>query len=91
MEGRLTPMNNFSAESLGYRPEDLNGKPMTAIVSKGGIKSFKESLKIVVDSGEFQGTILFVSKDGKERQIAFRSRRMDLPGRPSSFLRTEWM
>ena len=90
LEGRLTSLNTFTAESLGYRTEDLNGKPLMDLLSKSGIKSFIDSLKTVVSTGEYQGTIPFLRKDGTERRIAFRSRRMDLPG-SISFVLTHGM
>ena len=90
LEGRLTSLNGFTAESLGYRPEELNGKPLAQFLSRPGLKSFDESLKTVLSTGEYQGTIPFLRKDGSERQIAFRSRRMDLPG-SASFVLTHGM
>ena len=90
LDGRLTSLNGFTAESLGYRPEELNGKPLAEFLSKPGLKSFDESLKTVLAKGEYQGTIPFLRKDGSERQIAFRSRRMDLPG-SASFVLTHGM
>jgi PAS domain S-box-containing protein len=90
LEGRLTSLNAYTAESLGYRVEELNGKPLTNFLSKTGVAAFAESLKIVVSTGEFQGNIPFLRKDGAERQIAFRSRRMDLAG-SNSFLLTHGM
>jgi two-component system sensor histidine kinase VicK len=90
LEGRLTSLNTYTAESLGYKPEDLNGKPLTDLLNKTGIQSFTESLKTVIKTGEFQGTIPFLRRDGTERQIAFRSRRMDMPG-STSFVLTHGM
>jgi two-component system sensor histidine kinase VicK len=90
LEGRLTSLNNYTAESLGYRCEELTGKPLTDLLSKQGLQSFAESLKTVIKTGEYQGTIPFLRKDGTERQIAFRSRRMDLPG-STSFVLTHGM
>jgi two-component system sensor histidine kinase VicK len=86
LEGRLTSLNSFTAESLGYSSEDLTGKPIVNLLSKTAIPLFAESLKTIIDTGEFQGTIPIRRKDGTERQIAFRSRRMDLPGSPSFVL-----
>jgi len=86
IEGRLTSLNAFTAESLGYGTEDLNGKPLSNFLSKEGLPIFAESLKTIIMTGEYQGTIPFLRKDGTERQIAFRSRRMDLPGSPSFVL-----
>jgi len=90
LEGRLTSLNTYTAESLGYRVDELTGKPLTDLLSKAGLQSFAESLKTVIKTGEFQGTIPFQRKGGTERQIAFRSRRMDLPG-STSFVLTHGM
>ena len=90
LEGRLTSLNNYTAESLGYRCDELTGKPLSDLLSKNGLQSFAESLKTVIKTGEYQGTIPFLRKDGTERQIAFRSRRMDLPG-STSFVLTHGM
>ena len=90
LEGRLTSLNNYTAESLGYRCDELTGKPLSDLLSKNGLHSFAESLKTVIKTGEYQGTIPFLRKDGTERQIAFRSRRMDLPG-STSFVLTHGM
>jgi PAS domain S-box-containing protein len=90
IEGRLTSLNSYTAESLGYEPEELTGKPLTNLLSKQGIQSFTESLTTVIKTGECQGTIPFLRKDGTERKIAYRSRRMDLPG-STSFVLTHGM
>jgi PAS domain S-box-containing protein len=90
LEGRLTSLNTYTAESLGYRVEDLNGRPLAEFLSKPGLPIFAESLKTIVKTGEYQGTIPFLRKDGEERRIAFRSRRMDLPG-STSFVLTHGM
>jgi len=90
LEGRLTSLNRYTAESLGYGAEELIGKPLSDLLSAAGLQTFEESLKTVINTGEYQGTIPFQRKDGKERQIAFRSRRMDLPG-SASFVLTHGM
>jgi two-component system sensor histidine kinase VicK len=90
LEGRLTSLNSFTAESLGYRPEELAGRPLFDLIHKDGLQEFAESLRTIVKIGEYQGTIPFLRKDGTERRIAFRSRRMDLPG-SASFVLTHGM
>ena len=80
LEGRLTSLNTYTAESLGYRPEELTGKPLSDLLSKEGTQSFADSLQTVIKTGEHHGTIPILRKNGTERQIAFRSRRMDMPG-----------
>jgi len=86
LEGNLTSLNSFTAESLGYRIEEMTGKPLFDFISKDGLQTFAESLRTVVKTGEFRGTVPFLRKDRTERSIAFRSRRMDLPGSPSFIL-----
>jgi len=90
IEGRLTSLNPYTAESLGYSVEELTGKPLSDLMTKAGSQSFAESLKTIIKTGEYQGTIPFQRKDGAERRIAFRSRRMDLPG-SASFVLTHGM
>jgi len=86
LEGSLTSLNSFTAESLGYRIEEMTGKPLFDFISRDGLQTFAESLRAVVKTGEFHGTVPFLRKDRTERSIAFRSRRMDLPGSPSFIL-----
>ena len=90
LEGRLTSLNAYTAESFGYPAEDLIGQPLSDLLSKAGVQSFAESLQTILRTGEYQGVIPFLRKDGTERQIAFRSRRMDLPGN-TSFVLTHGM
>ncbi|HTJ29843.1 MAG TPA: PAS domain S-box protein [Acidobacteriaceae bacterium] len=86
MEGRLTSLNAYTAESLGYTSKEMNSRPLFDFISRDGLHDFAESLKTVVSAGEYQGTIRFLRKDLTERRISFRSRRMDLPGSPSFIL-----
>jgi two-component system sensor histidine kinase VicK len=90
LDGRLTSLNSYTAESLGYETEELTGKSLFDLMSKTGLQIFGESLTTVIKTGEFQGTIPMQRKDGTERQIAFRSRRMDMPG-STSFVLTHGM
>jgi PAS domain S-box-containing protein len=90
LDGRLTSLNSYTAESLGYSVEELTGRPLAGLLSKQGVDDFAQSLTTVIKTGEYQGTIAFLRKDGTERRIAFRSRRMDLPG-SISFVLTHGM
>jgi len=90
LDGRLTSMNSYTAESLGYTPDELIGKPLTDLLSIEGIRNFGESLTTIIKTGEFQGTIPIWRKDGVERRILFRSKRMDLTG-STSFVLTHGM
>lgn len=80
MEGRLTSLNAFTAETLGYRIEDLTGRPLTELLDGPGIACFQECLNALKAQEEWHGTVPVRRSDGIYRRIAFRSRRMKLLG-----------
>jgi len=80
MEGRLTSLNAFTAETLGYRLEDLMGRSVTEMLDVDGAAAFQECLHTLESGNEWQGAITIRRSDGVYRRIAFRSRRVDLEG-----------
>lgn len=80
MEGRLTSLNAFTAETLGYRAEDLSGRSVTELLDRGGATTFQECLRTLEMKDEWQGALPVRRSDGVYRRIAFRSRRMELLG-----------
>jgi len=80
MEGRLTSLNAFTAETLGYRAEDLMGRSVTEMLDTAGAATFQECLHTLETGDEWQGAIPVRRSDGVFRRIAFRSRRVDLNG-----------
>ena len=80
MEGRLTSLNSFTAETLGYRIEDLTGKPVAELLDAAGAETFQDCLKTLQTKEEWQGAVPVRRRDGVYRRIAFRSRRMELRG-----------
>src|ERR1035437_8059810 len=80
MEGRLTSLNAFTAETLGYRVEDLSGRSVTDLLDAPGAAVFQDCLRTLVNNEEWQGALPLRRSDGIYRRIAFRSRRMELPG-----------
>jgi PAS domain S-box-containing protein len=80
MEGRLTSLNAFTAETLGYRVEDLSGRSVTDLLDAPGAAVFQDCLRTLVNNDEWQGSLPLRRSDGVYRRIAFRSRRMELPG-----------
>ena len=78
MEGRLTSLNAFTAETLGYRAEDLMGRSVTEMLDAAGAATFQECLRTLETRDEWQGAIPVRRRDGVYRRIAFRSRRVDL-------------
>ncbi len=80
MEGRLTSLNAFTAETLGYRMEDLTGRPVAELLDAPGATTFQECLRTLETKDEWQGAMPVRRSDGIYRHIAFRSRRMELRG-----------
>ncbi len=79
-EGRLTSLNAFTAETLGYRVEDLTGRAVTDLLDPAGAAIFQDCLRTLQTEDEWQGALPLRRSDGVYRRIAFRSRRMTLPG-----------
>jgi PAS domain S-box-containing protein len=80
MEGRLTSLNAFTAETLGYRAEALTGRSVTDLLDSSGVATFQDCLRTLETKDEWQGSLPLRRSDGAYRRIAFRSRRMQLPG-----------
>jgi len=80
MEGRLTSLNAFTAETLGYRAEALVGRAVTELMDAAGAATFQECIRTLGTQEEWQGALPLRRSDGMYRRIAFRCRRMQLPG-----------
>ena len=80
MEGRLTSLNAFTAETLGYRIEDLTGRPVAELLDSTGIARFQDCLRTLKTQDQWQGALPVRRSDGIYRRIAFRGRRMQLHG-----------
>ena len=76
MEGELTSLNVFTAETLGYPAGALVGRQLAELMDASGTAAFQECLAALTDKGEWQGTVPLRRKDGMYRRIALRSRRM---------------
>jgi len=82
LDGRLISLNAFTAETLGYRIEELEGHAIGAFLDPEGEAIFQECLRTLDGKGEWQGVLRVRRRDGVFRRIAFRSRLMDLPDNP---------
>jgi PAS domain S-box-containing protein len=80
MEGRLTSLNAFTAQTLGYRMEDLTGRPLTDLLDSTGTQALQDCLRTLKISEEWQGALPIRRSDGIYRRIASRGRRMELHG-----------
>jgi two-component system, OmpR family, sensor histidine kinase VicK len=86
MEGRLTSLNSFTAETLGFRAEALVGRNLTELMDAAGAAEFEDCRRALESEEEWQGALPLRRSDGVYRRIALRSRRMDLPGETSFIL-----
>ena len=80
LEGRLTSLNAFTAETLGYRVEALTGRFVSELLDASGLAAFQDCLLTLETKDEWQGALTLRRSDGVYRRIACRSRRMQLPG-----------
>jgi PAS domain S-box-containing protein len=80
MEGRLTSLNAFTAETLGYGSAALIGRMVTELMDAEGAARFQDCLNTLETEEEWQGALPLRRNDGVYRRIAVRSRRMELPG-----------
>jgi PAS domain S-box-containing protein len=83
MEGRVTSLNAFTAETLGYRPEDLVGRMVAELMDATGVATFQDCLNTVETDEEWQGALSLRRSDGAYRRIAVHSRSMQLAGERS--------
>ena len=79
MEGRLTSLNAFTAETLGYSAGALTGRFVAELLDSAGLEVFQDSLSVLATKDEWQGALVLRRSDGVYRRIACRSRRMELP------------
>jgi PAS domain S-box-containing protein len=80
MEGRLTSLNDFTAETLGHRAEALLGRFVAELTDAAGAAEFEDCLRTLEAAEQWQGALPLRRSDGVYRRIALRSRRMQLPG-----------
>jgi len=79
LEGRLTSLNAFTAETLGYRVKDLIGHSVALFLESPSDAIFQAGLQHLEVGEEWSGVLRVRRSDGVYRHIAMRSRRMELP------------
>jgi two-component system sensor histidine kinase VicK len=79
LEGRLTSLNAFTAETLGYKAESLTGRFVAELLDATGLSAFQDCLRILESQDEWLGALPLRRSDGVYRRIACRVRRMALP------------
>ena len=79
LQGKLTSLNAFTAETLGYRIKDLIGHSVALFLESPGDAIFQAGLNNLEAGQEWQGVLRVRRSDGIYRHIALRSRRIELP------------
>ncbi len=84
IDGRLTSLNAFTAETLGYSAEALVGRMFTELMNPADAAQFRGALHSLAGNlatgAEWQGALHLRRSDGVYRRIAFRSKLTELPG-----------
>jgi PAS domain S-box-containing protein len=80
MDGRVIAINDFTAETLGYKAETLKELSITELMDSAGVAAFQECLRSLDASDEWQGALSIRRSDGVIRRIAVRTRRIIIPG-----------
>ena len=83
MEGRVSSLNAFTAETLGYRQEALVGRMVTELMDAAGVATFQDCLNTLETGEEWQGALLLRRSDGVFRRIAVQRRSLQLAGERS--------
>jgi PAS domain S-box-containing protein len=82
LEGRILSINANAAESLGYRTDEMVGRPLSDFVPDDERPVFENYLHSIAMSGEEQGLLTLRHRNGSVRFIAWRNRLIDLPDTP---------
>jgi len=80
MDGRLTSLNAFTAETLGYSAGALVGRKLAELMDAAGSTAFADCLNSLESHDRWRGALPLRRSDGVYRRIAVQARRMQLPG-----------
>ena len=74
LAGRFTTVNRAAAQTLGYVPEDLIGRPISDFMLPEDQHAFKEKyLAPIKEKGALDGVNIYVAKDGTKHYIEYRN------------------
>ncbi|MGA8108959.1 MAG: PAS domain S-box protein, partial [Acidobacteriaceae bacterium] len=74
LEGKILSINANAAESLGYRTDEMVGRPLSDFVPEDERPVFENYLHSIAISGEEQGLLTLRHRNGNVRFIAWRNR-----------------
>lgn len=85
-EGTLISLNSYGVESMGYRLDEMIGRPLSDFVAVDERPVVETYLAQVRSSGEAQGELRLCHRNGEVRVLAYRNKLIQVEGRPSYVL-----
>ena len=76
-DGILLSLNTYGAENLGYRAEDMLGRPVSHFMTPASAAEFDQYLVTLMEEGEAQGTFELLHRNGEAHVLAYRNRLME--------------
>jgi len=74
LEGRFITVNRAAAETLGYIPKDLIGRPISDFMLPKYRQAFKEEyLQQIKEKGSIDGVTIYLAKDRSKHYIEYRN------------------
>ncbi len=80
VEGVILSVNRSGAETIGWTVEELVGQSLTELLPEGAKPAFEGYLAQVTGTGEAEGLMHMRHVDGGVRVIAYRNKRVTVPG-----------
>ena len=86
LKGKLLSVNRATAESLGYRPEEMTGRSLGDFLEEGTESAFDAYLAEIAATPMVSGLMSVKTRDGKIRTWAYHNSRYEEPGQEPSVL-----
>jgi PAS domain S-box-containing protein len=84
LEGRFISLNPVAADSLGYTPEEVIGRPLGDFMPIEYRQDFyDEYMQQIRSQGSSKGVTIFLAKDGSRHYIEYRSTLVKMEGEAS--------
>ena len=81
MDGMLLSVNQHSANSLGYRVDEMVGQNLRSFMPEEVVEDFSRYLLAIRRSGESLGRMHVCHRDGDVRVVVYRNKLIDVAGR----------
>jgi PAS domain S-box-containing protein len=74
LEGRFLTMNYAAAQTLGYMPEEMIGRPISDFMLPEYRKAFREDYLVqIAEKGSFEGVSVYLDSKGAAHYIEYRT------------------